>query len=125
MVLMSDRELEALKAKRLRELQKRLAHCEPQLGELNGKTVLNRIFKGRAWEVFNCAKAQFPAAMVNIECQLVNLGLEGKITQMQGEQLYALLREIGLRVKLNTTIQVNSHGKTTSLSDKIKGQLKE
>jgi DNA-binding TFAR19-related protein (PDSD5 family) len=124
MGLMGDRELEALKAKRLRELQKRLAHCEPKPEELDGKTLLNRIFRGRAWEVFNCARAQFPAAMVDIECQLVNLVLEGKIRQMQGEQLYALLRKIGLRVKLNTTIQVNSHGKTTSLADKIKGQLK-
>jgi DNA-binding TFAR19-related protein (PDSD5 family) len=124
MNLMSDRELEALKAKRLRELQKRIALSEQKTEKPNAKIVLNRVFKGRAWEVFNAAKAQFPATMVDIESQLVNLSLEGKITEMQGEQLYALLREIGLRVKLNTTIQVTSHGKTTSLAEKFKGSLK-
>lgn len=121
---MSDRELEVLKAKRLRELQKRIALSEQKTEKPNVKTVLNRVFKGRAWEVFNAAKAQYPAAMAKIEHQLVNLASEGKIIEMQGEQLYALLREIGLRVKLNTTIQVNSHGKTTSLSEKFKGSLK-
>jgi len=62
--------------------------------------------------------------MAKIELMLVRLALEGKITQMQGEQLYALLREIGLRVRLNTTIKVFSHGKTKLLSEKFKESVK-
>ena len=121
---MSDRELEAIKAKKLRELQKRIAFREQKKEELDGHDILNRVFKGRAWEVFNAAQAQFPVAMANIQSLLVSLVLEGKITEMNGEQLYALLREIGLRVKLNTTIKVAVHGKTKLLSDKFKESVK-
>jgi DNA-binding TFAR19-related protein (PDSD5 family) len=124
MNLMSDRELEAIKTKKLHELQKKIALNEKKREEPDGNKILNRVFKGRAWEVFNVAKAQFPAAMVGIESLLVNMALEGKITEMQGEQLYALLREIGLRVKLNTTIKVASHGKTKLLSDKLRDSVK-
>ena len=114
----------ARRNEKLRELQKKFALNEQKREEPDGNKILYRVFKGRAWEVFNVAKAQFPAAMVGIESLLVNMALEGKITEMQGEQLYALLREIGLRVKLNTTIKVASHGKTKLLSDKLKGSVK-
>ena len=121
---MIDRELEAIKAKKLQELQKRIALKERKLEQNDGNNILNRVFKGRAWEVFSAAKSQFPAAMAGMESLLVNLTLEGKITEITGEQLYALLKEIGLRVKLNTTIKVTSHGKTKLLSEKIKGSAK-
>jgi len=121
---MSDKELEAIKQRKLRELQKRMTFREQKKEQIDGHKILNKIFKGRAWEVFNAAQAQFPAAMARIERLLVSLALEGKITQMQGEQLYALLREIGLRVRLNTTIKVASHGKTELLSEKFKDSIK-
>jgi DNA-binding TFAR19-related protein (PDSD5 family) len=121
---MSDRELEAIKAKKLHELQKRIALREQKIEQTDGNDILKRIFKGRAWEVFNAAKSQFPAAMTGMQSLLVNIALEGKITEITGEQLNALFREIGLRVKLNTTIKVASHGKRKLLSEKIKESIK-
>ena len=121
---MSDRELEAIKQRKLQELQKRITLGEQKKEQVDGHKILSKIFKGRAWEVFNVARVQFPGAMAKIESLLVRLALEGKITQMQGEQLYALLREIGLRVRLNTTIKVTSHGKTKLLSEKFKQSAK-
>ena len=121
---MSDRELEAIKQKKLRELQNRIALIEQKREEPDGYKILKRVFKGRAWEVFNAAQSQFPVAMSRIERLLVSMALEGKITQMQGEQLYALLRAVGLRVRLNTTIKVASHGKTKLLSDKLRDSIK-
>jgi len=117
---MSDRELEAIKQKKLRELQKKMTLREHNKEQVDGHKILNKIFKGRAWEVFNAAKSQFPAAISGIERLLITLALEGKITEMQGEQLYALLKEIGFHVKLNTTIKVASHGKMQSISEKFK-----
>jgi len=90
---MSDKELEAIKAKKLQELQKRIAAREQKKEKPDEKKILNRVFKGRAWEVFNVAKAQFPASMAEMEPLLVNLVLEGKITEITGEQLYALFRD--------------------------------
>ena len=121
---MSDRELEAIKAKKLQELQKRIALREQKTGQTGENNILNKVFKERAWEVFNTAKSQFPAATARIESLLVNLALEGKITEITGEQLYALFREIGLRVKLNSTIKVASHGTTKLLSEKFRGSVK-
>jgi DNA-binding TFAR19-related protein (PDSD5 family) len=121
---MSDRKLEAIKQKKLRELKKRLALREHNKEQIDGNKILNKIFKGRAWEVFNTAKSQFPTAMAEMERLLVNLALKGKITEITGEQLYALLREIGVRVRLNTSIKVASHGKTKLLSEKIRDSVK-
>jgi DNA-binding TFAR19-related protein (PDSD5 family) len=121
---MSDRELEAIKQRKLRELHKRMTLGEQKKEQVDAHKILNKIFKGRAWEVFNAARAQFPDAMFKIERLLVRFTLEGKITEMDGEQLNALLREIGLRVRLNTTIKVSSHGKTKLLSEKFKESVK-
>jgi DNA-binding TFAR19-related protein (PDSD5 family) len=123
-ILMSDRELEAIKQKRLQELQKRMSFQEQKNEPSDANATLNGIFEGRAWEVFNAARAQFPREMAKVEHLLVRLALEEKITKVDGEQLYALLREIGLRVRLNTTITVISHGKTNLLSEKFKESAK-
>lgn len=121
---MSDKELETLKQKRLRELQKRMATRQQKEEDSNANQVLGRIFKGRAWEVFNTAKAQFPSAMIEVEHILVRLATEKKIGEMEGDQLLGLLREIGLPVKMNTTIKVLSHGKVKSLSEKFKESMR-
>jgi DNA-binding TFAR19-related protein (PDSD5 family) len=120
---MSDEELQTLKEKRLQEMRKRLVLQESRKEkeeEMDPHRILNRIFRGRAWEVFNAAQAQFPTAMPEIERVLVKLALEGKIAEVEGEQLLGLFREIGLPVRLNTSIRILSHGKTKSLSEKFK-----
>jgi DNA-binding TFAR19-related protein (PDSD5 family) len=117
---MSDRELEALRQRKLQALQKRKAFQEQKKEHVDPHKILNTVFKGRAWEVFNVANAQFPSAMPEVERLLVRLALEGKIIEIDGEELYAFLREIGLPVRLNTTINFLSHGKTKSLSEKFK-----
>jgi DNA-binding TFAR19-related protein (PDSD5 family) len=122
---MSDKELEALKQKKLRKLQRKMAFQEQKKEQIDTQKILNTIFKERAWEVFNTACVQFPSEMAMVEQLLVNLKLAGKINEMDGEQLYALLRKIGLPVRLNTTISYLSHGKIESLSEKIKEKTKQ
>lgn len=120
---MSDKELEALKQKRLRELQKwiTLQENRKEMNEqVDNQQILSRIFRGRAWEIYNAAKEQFPSKMPEIERVLVGLALRGQIVEVEGEQLLLLFREIGLHVKLNTTIKVLRHGKAKSLSEKFK-----
>ena len=120
---MSDKELEALKQKRLQEMQKRMARQEYKKEtkeQVDSSQILDKIFRGRAWEVFNAAKTQFPSLMPEIERLLVSLALERNIGEVEGEQLLALLREIGLQVRLDTTIRVLSRGKIKSLSEKFR-----
>jgi len=117
---MSDDELEALKRKRLHELQRRIVLSEEKKEPVDVHKVLDSVFRGRSWEVFNTANSQYPSEMAEIEHQLVSLISEGKLKEIDGEQLFALLRKVGLRVSLNTGIKIVSHGKTQSLSEKIK-----
>ena len=117
---MSDSELDAIRRKKLRRLQKKLASKKQTTETIDADQVLNRIFQGRAWEVFNAASYQFPHPMIEVKEILVKLALSEKLKTVTGEQLYLFLRKLGLKVKLNTKINIESHGKLISLEEKMR-----
>jgi DNA-binding TFAR19-related protein (PDSD5 family) len=117
---MSDDELEALKRKRLLELQRRITLYQEKKDPSDVHKVLDSAFRGRAWEVFKAAYSDYPDEMAEIQIELVSLISGGKLKEIDGEQLFALLRNVGLDVRLNTAIKVISHGKEQSISEKIK-----
>ena len=117
---MSDSELEAIKRRKLRDIQKRWAAKQKKTEKTDPDATLNKIFRGRAWEVFNAANQQFPTVMSQIKEALVKLAASGRLKEVTGEQLYLFLRKLGLRVRLNTTIRYAEHGKLKSLAEKIK-----
>jgi DNA-binding TFAR19-related protein (PDSD5 family) len=119
---MSDRELAAIREKKLKEFQKRLTAKQTK-PETSSSDVLNKIFKDRAWEVFTTASNQFPDAMNKVKDILVKLASTGKLTEVTGEELFVFLRKLGLDVKLNTTITYASHGQLKSLEEKMKEEL--
>jgi DNA-binding TFAR19-related protein (PDSD5 family) len=121
-----DSELERLKRQRLAEMQKRISskqrHAQDAGDKADPTSTLQKVFVGRAWEVYYAAKQQYPRIAEQILqelARLVQLGqLKGQIT---GEQLYGLLRQIGLDVRLETKIQVLEHGELKSIADKFRG----
>ncbi len=125
---MSEQELERLRQKKLLEMRRRFEtkpkpqEEAPKKAEAASPTdILGKYFVGRAWEVFNAAKAEYPAETAQIEKLLQKLITEGKIrSQITGEELYGLFRRLGLRVHLQTRIQVLEHGKAKSLEEKIR-----
>jgi DNA-binding TFAR19-related protein (PDSD5 family) len=122
---MSDRELQAIKRGKLRELQRRLAAKQKKTEKISADNMLDKIFKDRAWEVFNSASHQFPDVMSKVKDALVNLVLSGKLQEVTGEQLYLFLRNLGLRVRLDTRIRYTDHGQFKSLAEKIKEDLQK
>jgi DNA-binding TFAR19-related protein (PDSD5 family) len=122
---MSDLELEAMRRKRYLQLQKRIAIKENKTKEPNADDVLNRVFKGRAWEVFNSANHQFPEVMTRIKELLVKLALSGEVKEITGEELYLFLVDLGLKVRLQTKIEFASHGEVKSLHDRLKEELRK
>ncbi len=122
---MSDRELQATKRGKLRELQRRLAAKQKKTEKISADNILDGIFKGRAWEVFNSASHQFPDVMGKVKDALVNLALSGKLQEVPREPLYLFLRDLGLRVRLDTRIRYTDHGKFKSLAEKIKEGLQK
>jgi len=122
----NDSELERLKRQRLAEMQKRLNARQEQAQDTTGKIeptkVLQKVFVGRAWEVYYATRQQYPAIADKIFEELAELVRAGRVVgQITGEQLYGLLRQIGLDVRLETKIQVFDHGELKPLADKFRG----
>lgn len=87
----------------------------------DSRQVLDQVFTGRAWEVLNAARLQYPQATKRVEEALVQLILAGRIREkIGGEELYGFLRRLGLRVRLKTRIQVMEHGTLKSLEEKMR-----
>ena len=122
-----DEELERIKRKRMLELQKRLfkdneVEKKPESPkETTPQEILNEFFIGRAWEVYEAAKIQFPTVIPQIEEALVEGIKSGKIKdRIDGESLFVFLRQIGLRVRLNTSIRYKEHGELKTIGQRIK-----
>ena len=121
-----DSELERLKRQRLAAMQKRLNAKQEQTTATSGKLepvkVLEKVFVGRAWEVYHATRQQYPAIADQLFQELAELVRLGRVKgQITGEQLYGLLRQIGLDVRLETKIQVLDHGELKSIADKFRG----
>jgi DNA-binding TFAR19-related protein (PDSD5 family) len=118
---MSDEELERLRKRRFVQLSNRFLTKKEERKEVSSKKeLLNEVFIGRAGEVFNATQAQYPQIAEKLGEVLLQLALSGKIKHVTGEELYYLLRKMGLRVKLNTKIRIQEHGKMKSIEDKMK-----
>jgi DNA-binding TFAR19-related protein (PDSD5 family) len=121
---MSDKELEAIRKRKIEKLQKKMVLKKQKTTEIDANEILNRSFIGRAWEVYNASNAQFPQETLKIKKILIKLILERKISQVDGEQLFALIRQFRLPLRLNTSINYLGKGKTKSLSEKFKESIK-
>ncbi|MFP3951246.1 MAG: DNA-binding protein [Candidatus Bathyarchaeia archaeon] len=130
---MSDEELERLKRRRLKELQKRLLIerekeeediKEEVAPEPSNQEILDKFFVGRSWEVYNSAKAQFPQIVPQIENVLVEAIKTGRVkNKINGVDLYNFFRRVGLPVRLKTKIRYSEKGKLKTLEEKIRGDI--
>ena len=123
-----DNELERIKQKRLEELQRKMllqkikeqipeSEPEPAPKEPTHDEILNNYFKGRAWEVYNAAKYQYPNIIPKVEQALI----DGKIREsIDGASLYQFFRQIGIPVRLNTKIRVAEDGELKTLEQVMK-----
>jgi len=122
---MSDADLAAIREKKLKEYQRKLTPRADRPKTLNQQEVLDKIFRDRAWEVFNTAIQQFPEAMSKVRDVLIKLASSGRLTEVTGEELYLFLRKVGLDVRLDTKINYASHGELKSLEEKMKEEMQK
>jgi len=127
-----DKELELLKAKRLREMQENISQKQKieelktnpkQTASVSPREIVVKQLGYRGLEVLENAEAQFPAETRMVIEKLAELIQSGDVTEIiDGGKLLTLFRSVGIRVKVQTTIKVEQDGKLVSWSDKLKGE---
>lgn len=127
-----DRELEALKARRLAEMKKnvfsKVQEAEkPQQQKIPPyRDVLISKLGYRGMEVLRNAETQYPSETKMVVEKLGELIHSGEISEeIDGGKLLALFRSVGIRVRMETKINVEQDGKFVSLSDKLSSKEKE
>ena len=123
-----DKDLERLKAKRLAEMQKNLSSQQEQDkitssqkdNKPSSREIVIKQLGYRGLEVLQNAEHQFPKETQIVLLKLSELILSGDITEvLDGGNLLALFRSIGINVQMKTKINVEKDGKFVSLSDKL------
>jgi DNA-binding TFAR19-related protein (PDSD5 family) len=126
-----DKDLERLKAKRLAEMRNNISSqrhqekiTESQKEEQDKKPspreIIVKRLGYRGMEVLQNAEYQFPRETQIIVLKLSELISSGEIKEtLDGGNLLALFRAVGLNVRMKTKINVEKDGKFVSLSDKL------
>jgi len=126
-----DKDLERLQAKRLEEMRKNLSSQQEQEKiaasqkeqkdkKPSPRDIVVKRLGYRGLEVLQNAEYQFPKETQIIVLKLSELILSGDITEvLDGGNLLALFRSIGINVRMETKINVEKDGKFVSLSDKL------
>ena len=108
--LLVDRALEAEKKEAKKEKPK-----DPE-------EVLKSVFVGRAWEVWNAAKQQYPDVTREVAAALVSLVESNKLSdKITGEQLFWLYRQMNFPIRLETKIRIFESGELKTIAQKLKG----
>lgn len=121
-----DKELEALKAKRLAEMKKNIfSQKQKEQPKTEDKPVSYRDvvvsrLGYRGMEVLQNAESQFPNEAKLVIEKLGQLIHRGEINEeIDGGKLLALFRAVGINVRMATKINIEQDGKFVSLSDKL------
>ena len=129
---MPSDEMELLKQRRLLEMQRKaliksFEEAKPKENsekkKENPEQALRKLFEGRATEVYDAAKIQFPEVTKKVTKVLAELISKGELTgPISGEELFWLFRRLGANVRLETHIKFVESGKTKTIADKMRGE---
>ena len=126
-----DKDLERLQAKRLEEMRKNLSFQRKQSkiaasekeqkdNKPSPREIVIKQLGYRGLEVLQNAEYQFPKETQIIVLKLSELISSGEIKEvLDGGNLLALFRAVGINVRMKTKINVEKDGKFVSLSDKL------
>ena len=130
-----DPDIAIIKARKMRALREQAAELEKARIERQrfeesklrnqhkrtSREIISDYLYDRGEEVLKLAESQFPIQTKSLINEIAELIRIGEINQrISGGELLALLRSVGLNIRVNTTIKIEDHGKLVSLSDKLK-----
>ena len=126
-----DKDLERLKAKRLAEMRNNISsqreqekvaasQKEQQDKKPSPREIIVKRLGYRGMEVLQNAEYQFPKETEIIVLKLSELISSGDIKEvLDGGNLLALFRAVGINIRMKTKINVEKDGKFVSISDKL------
>ena len=126
-----EKQLESLQGKRLEEMRKNLSFQRKQSkitasekeqkgNKPSPREIVIKQLGYRGLEVLQNAEYQFPKETEIILLKLSELISSGDINEvLDGGNLLALFRSVGINVRMKTKINVEKDGKFVSLSDKL------
>lgn len=124
-----DPDIAIIKARKMKELRDKAAAFEkakkreqqPTPQKENDREIISTYLYDRGEEVLKLAESQYPYQTKAILARIIELIKAGEISQrISGGELLALFRSIGLKIRVNTSIKIEDHGKLVSLSDRLK-----
>jgi DNA-binding TFAR19-related protein (PDSD5 family) len=130
-VSQEDPDIAIIKARKMKELRDKAAAFEkakkreqqPTPQKEDDREIISTYLYDRGEEVLKLAESQYPYQTKAILARIIELIKAGEISQrISGGELLALFRSIGLKIRVNTSIKIEDHGKLVSLSDKLKQQ---
>ena len=124
-----DPELAIIKARKMKQLKEKAALSEKiredekktNMTKMDDKEILLKYLYDRGDEVLRLADSQFPVQTRIIVKRIVELIKSGEIDSLiSGGELLAIFRSVGLRVRVDTNIRIEDHGKYISFGEKLK-----
>lgn len=124
-----DPELARIKARKMKELKEKAALIEKikedeiktNMAKIDDKEILLKYLYDRGDEVLRLAESQFPVQTRIIVKRIVELIKSGEIdSNISGGELLAIFRSVGLRIRVDTNIRIEDHGKFISFGEKLK-----
>ena len=124
-----DPELARIRARKMKQLKEKAALIEKikedeiktNMTKIDDKEILLKYLYDRGDEVLRLAESQFPAQTRIIVKRIVELIKSGEIdSNISGGELLAIFRSVGLRIRVDTNIIIEDHGKFISFGEKLK-----
>jgi len=122
-----DPELAIIRARKMKQLKEKAALVEKikesksDVKKVDDKELLLKYLYDRGDEVLDLAESQYPVQAKLVVNRIVELIKSGDLDSLiSGGELLAIFRSVGLRIRVDTSIRIQEHGKFISMGDKLK-----
>ena len=124
-----DPELAIIKARKMKQLKEKAAMIEKikedetktNMAKFDDREILLKYLYDRGDEVLQLAELQYPVQARVIVKRIVDLIKSGEIDSLiSGGEFLAIFRSVGLRIRVDTSIRIEDHGKFISFGEKLK-----
>jgi DNA-binding TFAR19-related protein (PDSD5 family) len=124
-----DPEIAIIKARKMKQLKEKAALIEKtkedetksNITKTNDKEIVLKYLYNRADEVLRLAELQYPKQTEIIIKRIADLIKTSEIDSLiSGGELLAIFRSVGLRIRVDTNIRIEDHGKFISFGEKLK-----